>query len=119
MQCKDIPGVNDGGVLVADYSLRCGTGDHFNFAVLGVAFLAIYVLGIPAGIWCLLRKNRQHLHDTNSKKHNETMYKLGGLYSQYEEKYWVSTFVALLIFVQMHVCCAHFLFLFSCIHSYY
>tara|TARA_B110000090_G_scaffold197137_1_gene234734 strand:- start:1043 stop:1399 length:357 start_codon:yes stop_codon:yes gene_type:complete len=118
LQCKDIPGVNDGGVLVADYSLRCGTGDHFNFAVLGVAFLAIYVLGIPAGIWCLLRKNRQHLHDTNSKKHNETMYKLGGLYSQYEEKYWVSTFVALLIFVQMHVC-AHILFLFSCIHSYY
>jgi hypothetical protein len=86
--CKYIPGVDDGAVLVADFSLRCGLGEHRTFAGLGVLFLFIYVIGIPFAIFCILKKNRKHLYDTKSKKHNEVLYKLGGLYSQYEEKYW-------------------------------
>ena len=88
-RCKDIAGVTDGSVLVADFSQRCGQGEHVMFQTLGIVFLCVYVLGIPAGIFCVLKKNRRHLYDENSKIHNEVVYKLGGLYVQYEEKfYW-------------------------------
>ena len=87
-RCKDIPGVMDGSVLVADFSLRCGQGEHAMFQMLGIVFLCVYVLGIPAGIFIVLKKNRKHLYDEKSALHNEVVYKLGGLYSQYEEKYY-------------------------------
>jgi hypothetical protein len=36
----------------------------------------------------VLKKNRKHLYDVNSPKHEEVLYSLGGLYSQYEERFW-------------------------------
>ena len=56
----------------------------------GLAFasMALFVLGIPLAIWMVLKKNRKHLYDTTSPKHQAVLYSLGGLYSQYEEEWW-------------------------------
>jgi len=87
-RCKTIPGVDDGKVLVADFSLRCAQGEHATYSILAFIFGGLYVFGIPFGIFLVLRKNRKHLYDKNSPKHADVMYSLGGLYSQYEEKFW-------------------------------
>ena len=87
-RCKTIAGVDDGQVLVADFSVRCGQGEHVMYQTLGIVFGIVYVFGIPASILCVLKLNRKHLYDKTSPKHEEVMYELGGLYSQYEEKYW-------------------------------
>ena len=86
--CKTIPGVDDGQVLVADFSLRCGIGEHRMYRGLAFASMALFVLGIPLAIWMVLKKNRKHLYDTTSPKHQAVLYSLGGLYSQYEEEWW-------------------------------
>jgi len=87
-QCQTIPGVDDGQVLVADFSLRCAQGEHVMYGGVAFAFMGLYVFGIPLAILMVLKKNRKHLYDVNSPKHEEVLYSLGGLYSQYEERYW-------------------------------
>jgi hypothetical protein len=87
-RCKHIPGVRDGAVLMADFSVRCNQGEHVMMAGLAIGCGVVYVLGIPLAVLLVLKKNRAHLYDETSKKHASVMYSLGGLYSQYEEKYW-------------------------------
>mgnify|MGYP006088723611 CR=1 FL=1 len=87
-RCKSIDGVNDGQVLVADFSVRCGQGDHVLGQTLAFVFMVVYVFGIPGTILLALKMNRKHLYDESSPKHKEVVYKLGGLYSQYNEQYW-------------------------------
>lgn len=69
--CKDIAGVKDGLVLVADFNVRCQQGEHVVYGGLGVFFGVLYVFGIPAYILYVLKKNRQHLYDPTSPKHEE------------------------------------------------
>lgn len=87
-RCKTIAGVDDGQVLVADFSVRCGQGDHAMYQILGVVFGLIYIAGVPLSIFIALKMNRQHLYDKSSSKYLEVQYKLGGLYAQYDEEYW-------------------------------
>jgi len=86
--CKNIPGVDDGRVLLADFSVRCNQGEHVMYSSLGFAFGGLYIFGIPTAILVVLKLNRKHLYDKTSPKHEEVIYELGGLYSQYEEKFW-------------------------------
>jgi len=46
------------------------------------------VFGIPVAIMLTLRKNRKALFDESHPDHEKVMYSLGGLYAQYEEKFW-------------------------------
>jgi hypothetical protein len=93
-RCKYIDGI-DGRVLVADFSIRCDEPTHNLYLVVAGAFLGLYILGIPLFMFLMLWRNRKHLHAQEgeqeaTKEHLAVKAKYGGLYLQYEPKYWVS-----------------------------
>lgn len=57
-----------------------------------VLFVAVVyvadVMGVPLAMFGVLWKNRLHLWDKKSPKHEAVLFELGGLYQQYEPKYW-------------------------------
>jgi len=86
-KCKSIEGI-DGQLLVEDYQQTCQTGEHVTYTLLAIIFLCLYVIGIPLGMFFLLWRNKNHLHDESSPKHHLIKNALGGMYTQYEPKYW-------------------------------
>ena len=91
--CKTINGI-DGHVLAADFAIKCYEEKHSIYLIVAVAFLLVYILGIPLAMFIVLWRNRDHLHfehesEELTKKHLATKARLGGLYLQYEPKYWV------------------------------
>ena len=87
-KCKSIDGIKDGQLLVEDYAQTCNVGEHATYQLLAIIFLCLYVIGIPASMFFLLWRNKKHLHDESSSKHHLIKNALGGMYSQYEPKYW-------------------------------
>ena len=77
-----------GAVLVADWTMRCGQGDHRLFSAVAVVFMLLLVVGIPFGVLLTLFSNRKHLFDQTHPLHVETRFKYGTLYSMYEQKYY-------------------------------
>ena len=118
--CKIINGI-DGKVLTADFAIKCYEEKHSIYLIVAVAFLLVYILGIPLAMFIVLWRNRNHLHFENeseelTKKHLAMKARLGGLYLQYEPKYWVcgighvycSDFVALVpsyVFLSFFISC--------------
>ena len=99
-RCKSIVGI-EGEVLVADFSIKCYNTTHALYLIVAVAFLCLYIIGIPCIMFLMLWRNRKHLHmkkgeDEPTKEHSAIKAKLGGLYLQYEPGYWVSFIVPLL-----------------------
>ena len=91
--CKIINGI-DGKVLAADFAIKCYEEKHSIYLIVAVAFLFVYILGIPLAMFVVLWRNRNHLHFENeseelTKKYLAMKARLGGLYLQYEPKYWV------------------------------
>ena len=91
--CKIINGIG-GKVLAADFAIKCYEEKHSIYLIVAVAFLLVYILGIPLAMFVVLWRNRNHLHFENeseelTKKHLAMRARLGGLYLQYEPKYWV------------------------------
>ena len=58
--------------------------------------ILVYIVGIPAGILCALWTNRKHLHDAASPQHKAVLFTLGGLYAQYEPRFWWFELITLL-----------------------
>ena len=58
------------------------------FSAIAAIFVFVYVLGIPVAMMVALWKNKKHLHDKDSPKHYVVHSALGGLYEQYEPRYW-------------------------------
>lgn len=90
VRCLDISMVrwfdgSTGAVLVADWTMRCGQGDHRLFSTVAVVFMLLLVVGIPFGVLLTLWANRKLLFD---QTHVETRFKYGTLYSMYEQKYY-------------------------------
>ena len=91
--CKTINGI-DGHVLAADFAIKCYEEKHSIYLIVAVAFLLVYILGIPLAMFIVLWRNRDHLHfehedEELAEKHLAMKARLGGLYLQYEPKYWV------------------------------
>ena len=87
-KCKSIDGIDDGQLLMEDYTQTCASGEHVTYQLLGIVFLCVYVIGIPFGMFLILWRNKKHLHDEASPKHHLIKNALGGMYTQYEPKYW-------------------------------
>lgn len=51
-------------------------------------FVITDVVGLPVGIFALLKCNRKDLYDVSSPRHEEVNVEYGTLYNQYEEKFW-------------------------------
>jgi len=86
-KCQKIDGIAL-PLLVQDFNVTCFQGDHTLFITIAIAFLGLYILGIPLIMFMLLWRNRKHLHDESSPKHHWVKTALGGLYVQYEADYW-------------------------------
>ena len=86
-KCKSIKGI-EGVLLVEDYQQVCYSGEHVTYQLLAIIFLCLYVIGIPVTMFFLLWRNKKHLHDESSPKHHLIKNALGGMYTQYEPKYW-------------------------------
>ena len=58
--------------------------------MVGVAilFMVLYVVGVPLGVYFLLRMNRKHLFDESSPKHKQVTREFGTLFAQYEPKFY-------------------------------
>ena len=95
-KCTSFRGIEDEVLLVADYSVQCHQGEHAAFTIVAILFLVVYIVGIPFIMFMLLWRNKKHLHDVDSKKHLAVKNALGGLYLQYEPKYWWFELVILL-----------------------
>ena len=66
-------------------------------------FSFLFLLGIPLGMFLLMRKNRAALYDTTHPKHEDIQFALGGMYMQYEEKYY--WFELVLLLNKVRNCC--------------
>jgi hypothetical protein len=95
-KCTRFRGIDDVVLLVADYSVQCHQDEHATFTVVAIVFLIVYIVGIPCVMFLLLWWHRKHLHDVTSTKHVMVKNALGGLYLQYEPKYWWFELVILL-----------------------
>ena len=60
-RCQKVDGV--GLVLEQDFALSCFAGAHAVHLGAVACGIAVYIVGIPAGILGALWKNRRHLHD--------------------------------------------------------
>ena len=93
-RCKSIVGI-EGQLLAADVSVVCHETEHVTYLIVAGAFLGLYIIGIPFFMFIMLWRNRKHLHmkegaEEPTEEHLAVKAKLGGLYLQYEPKYWVS-----------------------------
>ena len=94
-KCQKFIGI-PGTLLVQDFAITCHRGDHVTYTVLAITFVVIYICGIPLSMFVLLWRNRKHLHDKDSPKNHWVETALGGLYIQYEPKYWWFELMSLL-----------------------
>ena len=89
----------EGTVLEADFSIVCYETTHAWYLGVAAAFLCLYIIGIPFIMFLMLWRNRKYLHMKDkeqepTKEHLAIKAKLGGLYLQYEPKYWVRVLVS-------------------------
>ena len=96
LNCASIDGIEGKRFLEADWSVECGHGEHAAMTVVGVAFMLLYILGIPLSMLGLLFKNRKALHDESHPQHEHVVFELGGLFSSYEPHYYYFEVVIIL-----------------------
>jgi len=92
-KCKELEGIN-GSLLMEDWSVSCGVGEHIIYEMIATAAVFLYIIGIPLAMFLFLWRNRKHLHDESSPKHEHVKHMLGGLYLQCK-----SSFFPILFFV--------------------
>jgi hypothetical protein len=93
--------VREGGklFLALDFNIVCFGDEHSKRLALAAVCMIVYVVGIPLGVFATLYKNRDHLHDATSPQHRAIKFELGGLYQQYEQRFW--WFEIVIIFYKM------------------
>ena len=87
LNCTKIDGV-PGHFLVEDMSEECYQGDHAVMVLVGLAFMILYILGIPLFMFLALFRNRHVLWDDSQPSHEHASNVYGGLYQQCEFIFW-------------------------------
>ena len=70
-----------GTYLVRDMSVECFVGEHAMMTAVGITFQVLYIVGIPAGMFVVLYRKRQALHDKNHPDNEKMVFSYGGLYT--------------------------------------
>ena len=75
--------------LTADFTVRCFEGEWNTFMGLAVLGILVFTLGIPLGLFVLLRRNRAHLYAEECPaaelaQHAGVKRRLGAVYEAYE-----------------------------------
>ena len=93
---KTAEGEHSGLVMAASYEVECWTGPHQEATIIAIIAIFVWVLGIPAGIFCMLFRHRHvlYIHDGATDKeiaeHEDAVAEYGTVYLQYEPQYyWV------------------------------
>jgi len=90
--------------LVADYRIKCFVGVWWAYAAIAAAGAILYTVGIPLGLFLLLRKNRSQLYLEELRKKNDdhdlsnhalVVRKYGAIYSALLFAFSVSIFCIL------------------------
>ena len=85
-KCREI---DDIYYLTADYSMECYVGGWWNYGIIAIICMFIYVLGIPLAQFILLWQNRHHLHEESSldhQSHRLVKKQFGSIYANYTEE---------------------------------
>ena len=88
LKCSNHENLLGSEYLMVDYAVQCWTSYHMKYVILSFVSIGIYVVGVPLMAFLFLRKNKAHLFDEASPKHEALVLEMGSLYTQYEEKYW-------------------------------
>merc|ERR1712166_36672 len=101
-KCSKFDGVDYLG-LETDPSMICFQEEHTMYLILSGVFIGLYIVGIPLMIFFVLWRNKKHLYvkegEEPTEKHNEVEFEFGGLYTQYEPRFWYFE-----IIIIMHKC---------------
>jgi hypothetical protein len=81
LKCKNIKG-HRVPILHADFAVTCFEGDHRAKTMIAIVFTVLYVIGVPVGVWILLRLNKKHLYDPSQPKHHKVRREFGTLFEQ-------------------------------------
>ena len=73
-------GITGKEFLVNDLSIVCWEGDHASMVGVGIAFMCLYIAGIPLIVFLTLFRNRAALWDESHKDHKDVVFEYGGLY---------------------------------------
>jgi len=76
--------------LRADYTLKCTTSRYYAYFLVAVGGIFLYPFGIPFVFFVLLYRNRHRFHL------EETQYRYGFLYDQYESDKWYYELIELM-----------------------
>ena len=88
LKCSNHENLLGSEYLMVDYAVQCWTSYHMKYVILSFVSIGIYVVGVPLMVFLFLRKNKDHLFDEASPKHEALVLEMGSLYTQYEKKYW-------------------------------
>ena len=88
LKCEEVQGIPGKQFLEADWSVECFVGEHATMAGVGALGFVLYIVGIPVAMVLVLLRVRNALHDPAHPNHLHVMYTFGGLYAQYEPKFW-------------------------------
>ena len=62
-KCQKINGIDQGSLLVQDFSMYCNQDEHLIYSFLAFGFLILYIIGIPVTMFLLMWLNKYHLHN--------------------------------------------------------
>ncbi len=86
-----------GDFLERDFEIKCfSSPEHHTLVALAVTSIIVYVVGVPAFLLYLLRRNRSALHDQTHDDHHKMLMKLGPLFLSFEEDYYFYEIVCIL-----------------------
>merc|ERR1711865_1025628 len=101
-KCSEFDGV-DYLVLETDPAMICFQEEHMLYLILASIFIGLYIIGIPLMIFVVLCRNKKYLYvkegEEPTEKHNAVEFEFGGLYTQYEPRFWYFE-----IIIIMHKC---------------
>ena len=82
LKCSNHGNLLEKEYLMVDYTVQCWTPYHMTFVVGAFAAMFVYVAGVPLMVLMFLYKNRAHLYDATSPKHEALVLEMGSLYTQ-------------------------------------
>jgi hypothetical protein len=74
--------------LTVDLRQECWVGTHLWYFAVGLCFVLIYVIGVPAYTLFMLYSRRASLYNTEHPEFFSTRRQWGGVFAQYEEEYF-------------------------------
>lgn len=104
LNCTYVPGIPGKQYLLSDMNVECWADQHIFDGIVAIIFILLYIVGVPFGMFIGMWRNRDSMYDKKHPRHAHVSQTYGGLYDNYEEKYWFTELVVILHKVLMTGC---------------